>query len=551
MDISVIIPTHQRTDKVKELLLSLSRQETKALRIEVIVVSNLADQELEKSLKDSRAKNFYLKYIVSGGKGVNKARNCGISKSEANLILFLDDDVIIPDKHYLQKIYSHTGTYPHAAAIGGRYKLPEKVNNSDKAYFVISNAWLSQGQNQDASAIHLVGGNTLYNKQVLKHRLYFNENISFGGAETELNLKIYQAQLAMYLCEDIPVVHVTQLNPFRLLKKALYQGLGRAYHEQVVHPDIWKRKEISQIPERNLLPGREWSMRWQRLLISWFDSCFRIGYLHGKLSDVKKIRCLLLLKCFLIEIFSLDPKNIITAPNSGTKYHLSPAIAQKIISTIPFWRIPWFFEHVVGSKLWRIPWLFNKWKFIKWKLLTPFDYLISKLWLLPWFFKYKFKPWFIGLFSGFWRIPWFMQWVLLIRIRGFKEEHTWKMPWLIRYRIWPVIPRIISKLWIVPYFIRWKIIDYLDFRRLSWWVIPWFFRNHLVSHLWRLPWLFKWRIVPIILFVTVFTVSMFFPVNTIGLLTYYAGVWNVWERSSQINFKQITHFFSKLIAKNS
>lgn len=513
MDISLIIPTHQRLRRVMNLMSSLLKQELGTLKVETIVVSNLQDEKLKVSLGNLPS-HFPVHYYETGNVGVNQARNLGIKKSKADLVLFLDDDVIPEDPNYLQKVYQHASQHPEAAAIGGRYQLPHRVNNSDKAYFNLSNSWLTQGKREDNSAIHLVGGNTLYNKKILGHHLRFNENITFGGAETELNLKIYQANLPLFLFEDIGLTHFTNLSPKKLMRKGFYQGMGRAYHEMVVHPEIWKRDEIAVIPKREETSGI------QKLLIRFYDLFFRIGYRYGKLSNFDQIRMILLLKCVLIEVFDLDPEDIIKKQNPTEGYNFFRAMMIMITNKIPFWRIPWFIKHVVGSSLWRIPW------FLKWRI---FSIIWTKMWLIPWAWKYHVVPWFVSLFSEAWRIPWFMRWVVWIKIQAMKA-YTWIPRWFFRHKIWPMIPNFISKLWKIPWAIRWKILDKLDFRKLPWWMIPHAIRHHVLNHFWRLPWLIKWRFIPVCLFFVVFTINMFFPVNTIGLLTFYAAFWVDLER---------------------
>jgi glycosyltransferase involved in cell wall biosynthesis len=510
---------------------SLLKQELGSLKIEVIVVSNLPDEKLKQSLQQFHSEMFPIHYCFTGAVGVNQARNLGIKNSVSDLVLFLDDDVILDNSRYIQTMFSHATAHPEAAAIGGRYQLPKKVSNSDKAYFNISDSWLTQGKHEDNSATHLVGGNTLYNKKVLRHHLRFNENITFGGAETELNLKIYQANLPIFLFDDIGITHITNLSPKKLLRKGLLQGMGRAYHELVVHPDIWKRNEIAVIPNRKAPTGNVFQKKFQTLLINFYNLFFRIGYRYGKISNFDKLRFFLLIKCILIEFFGLDPEQVIKSPNPAAEYSVFRAIFIKLVSYIPFWRIPWFIEHVlgripwfmkhvVGSRLWRIPW------FLKWRI---FSIILTKMWLIPWFYKYKFVPWFVSLFSEAWRIPWFMRWVVLIRIKAV-SAYSWILPWILRHRIWPVFPLVFSKIWLIPWFIRWKILPWFAFWKLPWWLIPWAIKHHILSHFWKLPWLVKWRLIPASLFVVVFAINMFFPVNTIGLLTFYAAFWVDLER---------------------
>lgn len=93
--VSVIIPTYNRSELLKEAVASVLRQSFD--NIEVIVVDDGSTDDTSsvvKAIKDSRVRYFY----KSNG-GVSIARNFGLSKADSEYIAFLDSDDLWPENH--------------------------------------------------------------------------------------------------------------------------------------------------------------------------------------------------------------------------------------------------------------------------------------------------------------------------------------------------------------------------------------------------------------------------------------------------------------------
>lgn len=105
-EISVIIPTYNRANDLKEALDSIFKQTV--LPKEIIVVDDSENNEtrnLIKSIRESyQITNEFLKVISkSGERSLTSARNLGVNFSSGKIILFLDDDVIL-DETYIAEI---------------------------------------------------------------------------------------------------------------------------------------------------------------------------------------------------------------------------------------------------------------------------------------------------------------------------------------------------------------------------------------------------------------------------------------------------------------
>jgi len=95
-EISVIIPTYNRSELVRDAVLSVLRQDAREIVFEIIVVDNNSSDDTEAVIKSLIAGNEgNLQYVVERQQGNAYARNAGIAKAQGSLIAFIDDDVVV------------------------------------------------------------------------------------------------------------------------------------------------------------------------------------------------------------------------------------------------------------------------------------------------------------------------------------------------------------------------------------------------------------------------------------------------------------------------
>jgi glycosyltransferase involved in cell wall biosynthesis len=107
--ISVIIPTHNRTDMLRESVRSVLDQDVfidGTVSFELIVVDDGSDIDTRQELNEFFGR---LTYYARDHSGVSAARNFGLSQSSGEMIAFLDsDDLWKPDKIRIQMGYMKT-----------------------------------------------------------------------------------------------------------------------------------------------------------------------------------------------------------------------------------------------------------------------------------------------------------------------------------------------------------------------------------------------------------------------------------------------------------
>lgn len=459
MNLSVVIPTHNRHQDISRLLDSLIKQDVGQLQIEILVIANTHDSILESIISNHSDRSpFSVNYFFSGHNGVNWARNMGIEKAKSSKIYFLDDDVFLTQPKHLQNVFQLSLDHPQAAAIGGSYLLPSEAKLIDEVYFAICTAWLKEGNINENETYHLVGGNTLYNRDLLQERLRFNESIKFGGSETELNLKLQIAGDSFLFSNTIDVEHSTHLSTYDLMKKAIRQGMGRSFHEMIVPEDFWKVDVVSP----KIFLGQQ-SVATQYLAL--YDFFFHVGYRHGKRQKNGPLSIWAIIVCMFYTFFQINADQVLSIPNPEAKpFH------QKKIPALKFREI---YHWIKANVWWKIPYYIIKSPYYYFKKIL--FYLIIKLF-------YVSKNLIV---------------ILAIHLYNF-----------FRYRlvhiIWFIFHIITHSIWMFSNFLKWRIKHY--FMK---------FFNYTV-----------WKIVPLAGSVVVFSITNFFPFNTIGLRVPYNNAFN-------------------------
>ena len=119
--LSLIIPTHNRSERLIAALESVIRQDLPAADWECVVVSNNSTDDTVARFGDFAARypGLNLRLVTEDGPGVSYARNRGIAETSAPLLVFLDDDERI-NPGFLRAYADFFDAHPDAVVAGGR-----------------------------------------------------------------------------------------------------------------------------------------------------------------------------------------------------------------------------------------------------------------------------------------------------------------------------------------------------------------------------------------------------------------------------------------------
>ena len=97
--VSVVIPTYNRKDMLKECLESLFNQTYPKERYEIIVVNDGSTDGTEEVLNEYAKKApCAFKWFTQQNKGPCVARNLGVKNARGEIICFIDDDCVAEKK---------------------------------------------------------------------------------------------------------------------------------------------------------------------------------------------------------------------------------------------------------------------------------------------------------------------------------------------------------------------------------------------------------------------------------------------------------------------
>ena len=119
--LSLIIPTHNRSERLIAALESVIRQDLPAADWEGVVVSNNSTDDTVARFGDFAARypGLNLRLVTEDGPGVSYARNRGIAETSAPLLVFIDDDERI-NPGFLRAYADFFDAHPDAVVAGGR-----------------------------------------------------------------------------------------------------------------------------------------------------------------------------------------------------------------------------------------------------------------------------------------------------------------------------------------------------------------------------------------------------------------------------------------------
>jgi glycosyltransferase involved in cell wall biosynthesis len=113
--ISIIIPTYNRRERLTELLESLAAQVGLTQRYEVIVVDDGSTDDTEAVA--AMAFPYRLRYFRQVNQGDAAARNTGAQHSQADLLVFFDDDILVAPDFLCHLVEAHA-CYPNSVIVG-------------------------------------------------------------------------------------------------------------------------------------------------------------------------------------------------------------------------------------------------------------------------------------------------------------------------------------------------------------------------------------------------------------------------------------------------
>ena len=220
--ISIVVPTHNRSNSLRRLLRSLDGL-AKITPAEVIVVDDGSREHATGEVLQDwlHSKHMYVPKVVTNGRshGPGFARNAGVKASSGSIIAFTDDDCVV-EPNWLAGLVPRLVPDGHIVGVGGRV-LP-LVNSTISRYYSFHKIL-----EPPPSLLYLVSANCCYQRGALETVGGFDEDIQkAGGEDIGLSFKLARAGGRFAYAPDAVVYHDYRNNVLDFMRTFRNYGRG-------------------------------------------------------------------------------------------------------------------------------------------------------------------------------------------------------------------------------------------------------------------------------------------------------------------------------------
>ncbi|REL24880.1 glycosyltransferase family 2 protein [Rhodohalobacter sp. SW132] len=119
--ISIAICTFNRADYLKDTLNDLSEQTAATVRFEIIVINNNSSDHTDEVCSEFKEMHpeINFRWVTETEQGLSPARNRAYKEAAADYILYIDDDVHLP-QNFTETALQYLSDLPNIKAAGGR-----------------------------------------------------------------------------------------------------------------------------------------------------------------------------------------------------------------------------------------------------------------------------------------------------------------------------------------------------------------------------------------------------------------------------------------------
>jgi len=226
---SIIVPSFNRADEIKDLIESMKQLKFDRTRFEVVIVDDGSDDNTLELLKKYKVElGDLITYYTQRNEGPGAARNTGMSRANGDFFIFLDSDCTVPE-NWLTEI-DKSVTENNADAFGG----PDTYKENFPA--------LLKSINYSMTSFITTGG--LRGKKGKKLAKFYPRSFNMGltrklwdkiggfgslrhGQDIEFSNRILKSGAVVVFVEKAAVFHKRRTNIRRFYKQVFNWGVAR------------------------------------------------------------------------------------------------------------------------------------------------------------------------------------------------------------------------------------------------------------------------------------------------------------------------------------
>jgi len=206
--ISVIVITYNEEERIEECLNSIRELDYSPLEILVVDASEDKTGEIIRSINDSR-----IRHIPVSSKGYSIQRNIGVKNAIYPLVAFTDADCTVPT-NWLTKLAPIVSK--DVAGAGGNAFPPQDTKGLGLCIACLgfpAGGAIGLDANQPKSGEVIVATcNAIFQREILLQVGGFDENLKYGGEDTNICYAIYRVGYTINYLQESYVCHRVRTN---------------------------------------------------------------------------------------------------------------------------------------------------------------------------------------------------------------------------------------------------------------------------------------------------------------------------------------------------
>ncbi|MFH0990717.1 MAG: glycosyltransferase [bacterium] len=227
---SIIVPTFNRIEQLKECLHALLHQTLPASQYEIIIVNDGSNDGTGEYLRSlSLEKNIRTIEIPNSGPTI--AKNRGAELARGTILAFTDDDCLVPPD-WLERIEQFFAT-EHPQALGGRAAQRTSGSAIAHTYFLMNDFFYQDSNREEGKARFLTTNNFGCLRNDFQEAKGFDDRFYHGGEDREFTARLIALGKKVVFTPSLIIQHD---HPFSLLsycRHLFMQGKGSYLFYQV------------------------------------------------------------------------------------------------------------------------------------------------------------------------------------------------------------------------------------------------------------------------------------------------------------------------------
>jgi glycosyltransferase involved in cell wall biosynthesis len=231
---SIVVPTHNRLNLLKNCVNSLANQDFPPNAFEIIIVNDASDDATPSFLNDFMATPCISIKVINNSQRLGHAasRNNGFSIAQGEFIASTDDDCVVP-RTWLKTLHAHFIQNDSIGAVGGSVVMRSSNQYCRAEYLLNFSSWFPQGKIRSVTNIPTC--NIAYRRSSIQGHHFDEDSIEIGYRDSLFNYHLILKGEKIIFDPGICITHHGATSAPAFFRKQKRFAVGFAIRGHIVH----------------------------------------------------------------------------------------------------------------------------------------------------------------------------------------------------------------------------------------------------------------------------------------------------------------------------